>query len=96
MDRNRPQVNPTTNGFPLNNNKNCNKLINETGSLCSSDSVQEENEIKEQSGQPIWHQIPQSQGGKAKIVLVEKNLNTVFFPFRFFHSTKFTNGTHVM
>ena len=42
MDHNGPQVNPTTSGFLLNNNK----LINETGSLCSSDSVEEENEVK--------------------------------------------------
>ena len=55
---NGPQVNPTTNWFPLNNN---NKLINESGSLCSSDSVKKENEIEEQSGRPIQRQIPQSQ-----------------------------------
>ena len=45
-------VNPTTSGFPLNNNNN-KKLINEAGSLCSSDSVEEENEFEEQSGRPI-------------------------------------------
>ena len=56
-DHNGPQVNPTMSAFPLNNNK----LINEAGSLCSSDSVEEENEIEEQSGQPIKCQIPQSQ-----------------------------------
>ena len=46
-DHNRPQLNPTMSAFPLNNN---NKLINEAGSLCSSDSVEKENEIEEQSG----------------------------------------------
>ena len=52
-------VNPTTSGFLLNNNNN--KLINEAGSLFSSDSVEEEYEIEEQSGLPIQRQIPQSQ-----------------------------------
>lgn len=57
-DHNGPQVNPTTSGFPLNNNNNS-KLINEAGSLCSSDSVEEENEIEEQSGLiPDQRQIP--------------------------------------
>ena len=69
-------------GFPLNNNNNS-KLINEAGSLCSSDSVAEENEIEEQSGRPIQRQIPQSERGKAKTVLVENNLSTASFPFRF-------------
>ena len=69
-------------GFPLNNNNNS-KLINESGYLCSSDSVEEENEIEEQSGRPIQRQIPQSEQGKAKTVLVENNLGTVSFPFRF-------------
>ena len=46
--------------------------------------MEEENEIEEQSGQPIQHQIPQSQQGKAKTVLLENNLSTVSFPFRFF------------
>ena len=77
---NGPQVYPTTSGFPLNNNNN-NKLIDKTGSLCSSDSVEEENEIEEQSGQPLKRQIPQSQRGK---VLVENNSSIVSFPFRFF------------
>ena len=63
MNHKRPQVNPTTSGFPLNNN-NTNKLINEAGYLCSSDSVEEENEIEEKSGPPIQRQIPQSQRGK--------------------------------
>ena len=80
MDHNGPQVNPTTSGFLLNNNK----LINETGSLCSSDSVEEENEIEEQSGRPIQGQIPQSQRGKPKTILVKNNLSTASFPFRFF------------
>ena len=53
MDHNGPQVNPTTSGFPLNNNNNNNKLINEAGSLCRSDSVEEEYKIEEQSGRPI-------------------------------------------
>ena len=75
-------MNPTTSGFPLNNNNS--KLINEAGSLCSSDSVEEENEIEEQSGQPIQRQIPKSQRGKAKTVLVENNISTASFPFRFF------------
>ena len=75
-------VNPTTSGFPLKSNNN--KLINEAGSLCSSDSVEEENEFEEQSGRPIQRQIPQSQRGKAKTVLVENNLSTESFPFRFF------------
>ena len=66
-----PQVNPTMSAFPLNNNNN--KLINEAGSLCSSDSVEEENEIEEQSGRPIQRQIPQSQRGKAKTAFVENN-----------------------
>ena len=66
---NGPQVNPTTSGFPLNNN---NKLINEPGSL---DSVQEESEIEEQSGCPIQRQNPDSQQGKVKkTVHVENNL----------------------
>ena len=52
MDHNGPQVNPTTSGFPLNNNNN--KLINEAGSLCRSDSVEEEYKIEEQSGRPIY------------------------------------------
>ena len=56
-DHNGPQVNPATSGFPLNNNNNS-KLINEAGSLCSSDSVEEENEIEEQSGRPDQRQIP--------------------------------------
>ena len=56
-DHNGPQVNPATSGFPL-NNKNNSKLINEAGSLCSSDSVKEENEIEEQSGRPDQRQIP--------------------------------------
>ena len=70
-------VNPATSGFPLNSNNN--KLINEAGSLCSSDSVEEE-----QSGRPIQRQISQSQHGKAKTVLVENNLSTQSVPFRFF------------
>ena len=45
-----PQVNPTMSSFPLNNSNN--KLINEAGSLCSSDSVEEENKIDKQSGRP--------------------------------------------
>ena len=49
---NRPQVNPTMSSIPLNNNNN-NKLINEAGSLCRSNSVEEEYKIEEQSGQPI-------------------------------------------
>ena len=76
------QVNPTSSSFPSNNNNN--KWINEAGSLCSSDSVKEENEIEEQSGRPIQRQIPRSQRGKAKTVLVENNLSTASFPFRFF------------
>ena len=39
----------------------------------SSDSVEEEKEIEEQSGRPIQRQIPLSQRGKAKTVLVENN-----------------------
>ena len=72
-----PQVNPTMSSFPLNNSNN--KLINEAGSLCSSDSVEEENKIDEQSGRPtcIQCQIPQSQRGKVKTVLVENNLSTL-------------------
>ena len=46
--------------------------------------MEEENEIEERSGQPIQRQIPQSQRGKAKTVLLENNLSTVSFPFRFF------------
>ena len=60
------------------------QIFNEAGSLCSSDSVEEENEIEEQSGWPIQHQIPQSQRGKAKTVLVKNNLSTASFPVRFF------------
>ena len=74
-------MNPTTSAFPLNNNNNNSKLINEAGSLCSSDSVEEENEIEEQSGRPIQRQILKSQRGKAKRVL---NLSTASFPFKFF------------
>ena len=48
-------------------------------------SVEEENEIEEQSGRPIQRQIQQSRQGKAKTVLdVENNLRTASFPFRFF------------
>ena len=47
------------------------ELINEAGSLCSFDSVEEKNEIDEQPGWTIQRQIPQSQRGKAKTVLVE-------------------------
>ena len=36
-------------------------------------SVEEENEIEEQSGRPIQRQIPQSQRGKAKTAPVEDN-----------------------
>ena len=75
-------MNPTTGGFPSNNNNYC-KLINEAGSLCSSDSVEEENEIEEQSGRPIQRQIPQSQRGKAKTVLFQNNLNKASFSFTF-------------
>ena len=57
---------------------------NEAGSLCSSDSVKEENKIEKQSGRPIQRQIPQSQRGNAKTVLVEHNLSKVSFPIRFF------------
>ena len=39
MVHNGPQVNPTMSSFQLNNNNN--KLINEAGSLCGSDSVEE-------------------------------------------------------
>ena len=85
-------MNPTTSGFPLNNNNNS-KLINESGYLCSSDSVEEENEIEEQSSRPIQRQIPQSERGKAKTVLVENNS---VLPFQIFDSTKFANGTHVL
>ena len=67
-------------GFPLNNNK----WIHEAGSLCSSYSVEEENEIDEQSGRPMQIQIPQSQWVKAKTVLVENNLSAASFPVRFF------------
>ena len=93
---NGPQVNPTTSVFPLNNNNNNNKLISGAGSLYSSDSVEEENEIEDQSGRPIQRQIPQSQWGKAKTVLVENNLSTAVLPFQIFHSTKFANGAQVM
>ena len=65
-------------------NNNNNKLIDKAGSLCSSDSVEKENEIEEQAGQPIQRQIPQSQREKAKTVLVENNLSVASFPFRFF------------
>ena len=61
-----------------------NKLIDKAGSLCSSDSVEEENEIEEQLGQPIQRQIPQSQRRKAKTVLVENKSSIASFPFRFF------------
>ena len=61
--------------------------LNEAGSLCSSDSVDEENEIEEQSGRPIQRQIPQSHRGKAKTALVENKLTTASFPDRFFIHT---------
>ena len=76
MDHNGPQVNSTT--------TTSNRLINEAGSLCSSDSLEEENEIEEQSGRRIQRQISQSQRGKAKTVLVDNNLSTASFTFRFF------------
>ena len=69
--------------LPLNNQNN-NKLINEAGSLSSSDSVKEENEIEKQPGRPIQRQIPQSQRGKAKTVHVKKNLSIASFSFRLF------------
>ena len=37
------------------------------------------NGIEEQSGRPIQHQIPQSQRGKAKTVLVDNNQGTASF-----------------
>ena len=43
----------------------------------------EENEIEEQSGWPIQRQLPRSQGGKAKTVIVENNLSTESFPVKF-------------
>ena len=61
-----PRVNPTTSGFPFEQQKQQPELINEAGSPCSSDSVEEENEIDEQSGRTIQRQIPQSQRGKRK------------------------------
>ena len=82
-------------GFPLNNNNNS-KLINEAGYLCSSDSVEEENEIEEQSGRPIQRQIPQSERGKAKTVLMLRIIKHSVLPFQIFHSTKFANGTYVL
>ena len=54
----------STTDFRLNNKNNT--LIDEAGSLCSTNSVDKENDIEEQSGRPIQHQIPQSQRGKAK------------------------------
>ena len=36
------------------------------------------------SGRPIQRKIPLSQRGEAKTVLVENNLSTASFPFRFF------------
>ena len=75
-------MNPTTSRLPLNSNNN--KLINEAGSLCCSDSVEEENEVEEQSGRPIQREIPQSQRGKAKTVLFENKLTTASFADRFF------------
>ena len=76
MDHNGPQVNSTT--------TTSNRLINEAGSLCSSDSLEEENEIEEQSGRRIQRQISQAQRGKATTVLVENTLRTASFPVRFF------------
>ena len=73
-------MNPTTSGFPFNNNN----FIDEVGSLCSSDSVQEENEIEEQSGRPIQRQILTGTARGKKTVLVESNLCTASFPFGFF------------
>ena len=75
MDHNGPQVNSTT--------TTSNRFINEAGSLCISDSLEEENEIEEQSGGPIQRQIQQSLRGKAKTVHVENSLSTANFPFRF-------------
>jgi len=51
--------------------------------------VEEENEIEEQSGRPIQREIPHSQRGKAKTILVhvENNLTTASFPDRFFIHT---------
>ena len=84
------RVNPTTSGFPFEQQQQQPELINEAaGSLCSSDSVEKENEIDEQSGRTIQRQIPQSQRGKAKTVLFENNLSTASFPFRFL-------GAHIM
>ena len=46
--------------------------------------MEEENEIEEQSGRPIQRPIPQSQRGKAKTTIAEKDLSTASFPFIFF------------
>ena len=76
-------MNPTTSRLPLNSN-NDKSVINEAGSLCCSDSVEEENEVEGQSDRPIQREIPQSQRGKAKTVLFENKLTTASFPDRFF------------
>ena len=61
-----------TSDFRLNNKNNT--LIDEAGSLCSTNSVDEENDIEEQSSRPIQHQIPESQRGKAKTEPGRNNL----------------------
>ena len=62
-------MNPATSGFPLNNDNN--KLINEAGSLCSADSVVEENIIEEQSNRPMQRhiQIQEVLSGKLQALL---------------------------
>ena len=77
-------ITPTTSGFPFEQQKQQPELINEAGSPCISDSVEEENEIDEQSGRTIQREIPQSQRGKRKQYLSKIILGTASVPFRFF------------
>ena len=49
--------------------------------LCTSDSVEEENKIEEQSGRPIQRQFPQLQREKAKTTCREYITSLSGFPF---------------
>ena len=64
-------IHRTTSGFPFEQQQQQPELINEAGSSCSSDSVEEENEIDEQLGRTIQRQIPQSQRGKRRQYLLK-------------------------
>ena len=59
--------------------------------MCSSDSVEEENEIEEQSGRPDQRQIPVTERESENSTCREEFKQSVLL-FQFLHSTKFANG----